>query len=263
MACGVDTQRTTLFIQSQVHQHSQLSRLLGAITPVGTLRRMVQFKEKAERQGQDASLGLLDYPVLMAADILLYDADVVPVGADQKQHLELTADIADRFNRLYGPTLKMPVPLVVPETAKIMSLTDGTKKMSKSDPNDASRINLLDPPDVVRLKIKRAKSDATRGLEYDNSVRPEAHNLLTIYQVLAGKTRQDALKECSQMGFGQFKPLLAETIINALMPIQAKYSELMKDKPGLMSVLKDGKERALAVAEKTLFRAQEAMGFVS
>src|SRR5262249_48577886 len=159
LACGLDPQSTTLFIQSHVAAHSQLSRLLGAVSTVNMLQRMVQFKEKSVRGGQEARLGLLDYPVLMAADILLYDADVVPVGADQPQPLELTADLAGRFNRLYSegdkPVLKMPAPLVVPETAKIMSITDGSKKMSKSDPNAGSRINLLDSPDTIRAKIKR------------------------------------------------------------------------------------------------------------
>ncbi len=256
-----------MFVQSHVAAHSQLQRLLSAVVPVGTLKRMVQFKEKSVRQGQDVCLGLLDYPVLMAADILLYNADVVPVGADQRQHLELTAEIAARFNRQYAPdahnpVLKMPTPLVMAETAKVMSLTDGTRKMSKSDPNDGSRINLLDEPDAVRLKLKRAKTDAVRGLEFDNQARPVAHNLLTLYQVLSGKTREAALAECIGMGYGQFKPLLAETIINALDPIRARYRELMSDKAMLMALLKQGAARAAEVAGETLAKAASAMGFL-
>lgn len=228
------------------------------------LNRMIQFKEKSGRQGLDVCLGLLDYPVLMAADILLYDADVVPVGADQQQHLQLTADLADRFNRSYGANLlKMPKPLVVAETAKIMSITDGTRKMSKSDPNPGSRINLLDGPDAVRAKIKRAKTDAVRGLEFDNPERPEAHNLLTLFQVLSGKSREEALQECGGMGYGQFKPLLADTIIAALEPIQRRYQALMSDRAKLLSILDSGRRRASAVAEATLQRAALAMGFIA
>ncbi|MDZ4837498.1 MAG: tryptophan--tRNA ligase, partial [Candidatus Melainabacteria bacterium] len=162
MACGVDPNKTTLFVQSSVPAHAQLARLLGSITTVGMLRRMIQFKEKSkDGEGESASLTLLDYPVLMAADILLYDADVVPVGDDQRQHLQLTRDLAERFNQTYNTNvLRVPEPLVVAEVARIMSLTDGTRKMSKSDSNDGSRINLLDRPELIVRKIKRAKTDS-------------------------------------------------------------------------------------------------------
>lgn len=267
LACGLDPQKSTLFVQSHVAAHSQLARLLGSITSVGQLKRMIQFREKA-KEGEDASLTLLDYPVLMAADILLYDADLVPVGLDQKQHLELTRDIATRFNRLFGKgkdVLVLPAPYLVTETAKVMSLTDGTKKMSKSDTNDASRINLMDPPEVIRKKIKSAKTDSQRGLEFDNPERPEVHNLLTIYASLSGgsgKTREEVVAECADMGYGTFKPLLAETIVNYLAPIQARYKELMDEPERVLQVIRDGRERARAVADKTLSRASTAMGFV-
>ena len=265
LACGLDPQKSTLFVQSHVAAHSQLARLLGSITSVGQLKRMIQFREKA-REGEDASLTLLDYPVLMAADILLYDADLVPVGLDQKQHLELTRDIASRFNRLFGKgkdVLVLPAPYLVTETAKVMSLTDGTKKMSKSDTNDASRINLMDPPEVIRKKIKSAKTDSIRGLEFDNPARPEVHNLLTIYAVLSGKTRQEVIGECADMGYGTFKPLLAETIVNYLAPIQARYKELTAEPERVLQVIRDGRERARVVADRTLSRAAQAMGFVA
>lgn len=266
LACGLDPAKSTLFVQSHVAAHSQLARLLGSITSVGMLRRMIQFREKAVRGGEDANLSLLDYPVLMAADILLYDADLVPVGLDQKQHLELTRDIATRFNRIYGAEgkepLVLPAPYLVTETAKVMSLTDGTKKMSKSDPLDASRINLMDGPEVIRKKLKTAKTDSIRGLEFDNPARPEVHNLLTIYSVLSGKTRDEVAKECADMGFGTFKPLLAETIIAYLAPIQARYEELMNEPEQVRKIIREGRERARVVAEETLSRASTAMGFV-
>lgn len=267
LACGLDPSKSTLFVQSHIAAHSQLARLLGSITSVGMLKRMIQFREKAVRGGEDASLSLLDYPVLMAADILLYDADLVPVGLDQKQHLELTRDIATRFNRIYGSKdteiLTVPAPYLVTETAKVMSLTDGTKKMSKSEPLDASRINLMDGPEVIRKKIKSAKTDSVRGLEFDNPARPEAHNLLTLYSVLAGKTREQAASECADMGYGTFKPLLAETIVNYLAPIQARYHELINEPERVLTVIRDGRQRARVVADETLSRASTAMGFVA
>lgn len=224
---------------------------------------MIQFKEKSVRSGEDANLALLDYPVLMAADILLYDADLVPVGDDQRQHLQLTKELAEQFNRAFGQdVLKLPAPLVTQECARIMSLTDGTRKMSKSQANDGSRINLLDKPEVIRAKVKRAKTDAVRGLEFDNDKRPEAHNLLTLYQVVQGKTREAVLAECSAMGYGQFKPLLAEALVAYLEPIQKRYEELMSDRSSLLAILKKGRERAAVVAGRTLARASAAMGFV-
>ncbi len=264
LASGVAPEKTTLFIQSSVAAHSQLARLLGSITTLGMLRRMIQFKEKSkDGEGDGSNLTLFDYPVLMAADILLYDADVVPVGDDQRQHLQLTRDLAQRFNQAYGAgtdILRMPAPLVVTEVARVMSLTDGTKKMSKSDSNDASRINMLDPPDKIVRKIKRAKTDAKVGLEFDNDERPEAHNLLTLYRVASGKTREDVAAECADMGYGKFKGLLADAIVALLAPIQQRYSELIADRSYLSKVLKDGAERASREASLTLAKVEQAMG---
>ena len=229
---------------------------------------MIQFKEKALKQGDNVSVGLLDYPVLMAADILLYDADLVPVGEDQKQHLELARDIAQqRINARFGsedaPILKVPKPMILKEGARVMSLTDGRSKMSKSDPNEGSRITLLDPPELITKKIKKAKTDPERGLEFGNPERPETDNLLGLYAILSGKGREAAAQECADMGWGQFKPLLAEAAVAALEPIQQRYRELMDDRSQLESVLRDGRERASAVAAANVQRVRQSMGFLS
>ncbi len=266
LACGIDLEYSTIFVQSHVSAHSELTWLLNCITPLNWLERMIQFKEKAVKQGENVGVGLLDYPVLMAADILLYDADKVPVGEDQKQHLELTRDIAARVNDKFGkkkePVLKVPEPLIRPEGARVMSLTDGTKKMSKSDPSELSRINLLDPPDAIKKKIKKCKTDPIKGLTFDDPERPECHNLLTLYQLLAGKTKAEVAAECQDMGWGQFKPLLTETTIEALQPIQSKYQELMDNKDYLNSVLREGAAKAALVANRTLTRVKNALGYL-
>jgi tryptophanyl-tRNA synthetase len=272
LACGIDPSRSTVFVQSHVPAHSQLCWLLNCVTPLNWLERMIQFKEKAVKQGDQVSTGLLDYPVLMAADILLYDADLVPVGEDQKQHLELARDIAQqRINARFAPRdaegeplplLKVPQPLILKEGARVMSLTDGTSKMSKSDPNEGSRITLLDPPELIIKKIKRAKTDPTMGLEFGNPERPEADNLLGLYAILSGQGREAAARECAEMGWGRFKPLLAETTVEALRPVQERYRELRSDPTTLLTVLAEGRERADAVARATLSRVSDALGFL-
>ena len=267
LACGLDPEKSTVFVQSQVAAHSELCWLLNCITPLNWLERMIQFKEKALKQGDNVSVGLLDYPVLMAADILLYDADLVPVGEDQKQHLELARDIAQqRINARFGseetPILKVPKPMILKEGARVMSLTDGRSKMSKSDPNEGSRITLLDPPELITKKIKKAKTDPERGLEFGNPDRPETDNLLGLYAILSGKGRDAAAQECADMGWGQFKPLLAEAAVAALEPIQQRYQELMDDRSQLESVLHDGRERASAVAAANVQRVRQSMGFL-
>jgi tryptophanyl-tRNA synthetase len=265
LACGIDLSDSTIFVQSHISAHSELAWLLNCITPLNWLTDMIQFKEKAVKQGENVGVGLLDYPVLMAADILLYDADKVPVGEDQKQHLELTRDLVDTFNHKFAkpnqPVLKKPDPLIRAEGARVMSLTDGTKKMSKSDPSELSRINLLDPPDVIQNKIKRCKTDPVRGLVFDDPDRPECHNLLTLYMLLSGQTKAAVAAECQDMGWGQFKPLLTETAIAHLQPIQAKYQEIMADPGYLDSVLRDGREKAGAIANATLLRVKDALGY--
>jgi tryptophanyl-tRNA synthetase len=265
IACGINPEQSTIFVQSQLPEHSELAWLFNCITPLNWLERMIQFKEKAEKQGENVSVGLMDYPVLQAADILLYEPDVVPVGEDQKQHLELTRDIAARLNFQFGtqdkPVLKVPKPLIRTAGARVMSLTDGTKKMSKSDPSDQSRIDLTDAPAVITKKIKRAKTDTERGLEFDNPERPECNNLLGLYQLLSNQSKEAVAAECQEMGWGQFKPLLAETAVAALQPIQEKYDELMGDRTYLLQVLAEGKGKAQAVAAPTLSKVKTAMGF--
>ncbi|MGB0562216.1 MAG: tryptophan--tRNA ligase [Spirulinaceae cyanobacterium] len=265
LACGIDLAHSTIFIQSHISAHSELAWLLNCVTPLNWLERMIQFKEKARKQGENVSVGLLDYPVLMAADILLYDTDLVPVGEDQKQHIELTRDIVIRINDQYGkkksPVLKSPAPLIREDGARVMSLTDGTKKMSKSDPSEQSRINLLDSPAEIAKKIKRCKTDAFKGLEFDNPDRPECHNLLSLYMLLSNQSREAVANECAEMGWGQFKPLLTDTVIAALEPIQTKYHEIMDDRATLEQILRNGREKAEASATVVLDRVKTALGF--
>ena len=265
LACGLDLNDSTIFVQSHIPAHSELTWLFNCITPINWLTDMIQFKEKAVRQGENVNTGLMDYPVLMAADILLYDPDKVPVGEDQKQHLELTRDIVNRINHQFGspekPILKLPDPLIRKEGARVMSLADGTKKMSKSDPSDLSRINLLDSPDEITKKIKRCKTDPIKGLEFDNPERPECNNLLSLYMLLAQKTKEEVAAECQDMGWGQFKPLLTEATVAALEPIQQKYQAVMDDQGYLESVLREGREKAEAIANATLLRVKAAMGY--
>lgn len=265
IACGIDPAKATIFVQSHISAHSELAWLFNCFTPLNWLERMIQFKEKAVKQGENVTVGLFDYPVLQAADILLYEPDLVPVGEDQKQHVELTRDIANRLNFQFGsedaPVLKVPEPLIQKAGARVMSLTDGTKKMSKSDPSELSRIDLVDPPEVIQRKVKRCKSDPVRGLTFDDPERPECHNLLTLYMVLSGQTKEAVAQECADMGWGQFKPLLADTMVAALHPIQAKFQELMDDRTYLESVLKEGREKAEAIALTTLYKTKAALGY--
>jgi tryptophanyl-tRNA synthetase len=266
IACGIDPEASTIFVQSQISAHAELTWLLNCTTPLNWLERMIQFKEKAVKQGDNVSVGLLDYPVLMAADILLYQADLVPVGEDQKQHLELTRDIAIRFNDRYSsenPTFTVPNPLIRKDGARVMSLLDGTRKMSKSDPSDGSRINLLDDADTISKKIKKCKTDLNRELEFGNPDRPEAHNLMGLYMVLSGQTKEAVTNQCANLrGWGDFKNLLTESLITNLQPIQAKYQEVVKETRYLDEVLLTGKEKAAAIAHQTLREAKAALGFL-
>jgi tryptophanyl-tRNA synthetase len=265
LACGIKLEHATIFVQSHIPAHAELAWMFNCITPLNWLERMIQFKEKAVKQGEDVSVGLLDYPVLQAADILLYEPDQVPVGEDQKQHLELTRDIAQRFNHRFGteqqPILKIPKPLIRKEGARVMSLADGTRKMSKSDPSELSRISLLDSNDTIATKIKKCKTDPTRGLEFGNPDRPECNNLLTLHMLLSGQTQEAVAAECADMGWGQFKPLLTETTIAALSPIRERYHEILAEPGYLDTVLRDGKEKAETIANATLAKVKQALGF--
>ena len=254
-------------MQSHVTAHAELQWLLNCATPMGWLEKMIQYKEKAQKQDAErVSVGLFDYPVLMAADILLYQTQLVPVGEDQRQHLELTRDIARRFNDQYcknkqRKTFVEPDALIVKSNARVMSLQDGTAKMSKSAENDMSRINLLDPPDEIARKIKRCKTDSVRGLSYDPA-RPEATNLLGIYEAMTGKTSEEVAAEIATLGgWGDFKPLLTEATIAHLEPLQKRYYEIVGETEYLTSVLREGQEAADEVASKTLASAKRSMGF--
>lgn len=263
IACGIDPQISTIFVQSHVSAHAELTWLLNCITPLNWLERMIQFKEKAIKQGENVGVGLLDYPVLMAADILLYQADLVPVGEDQKQHLELTRDIAGRFNDQFASVLKVPEPLIRKEGARVMSLTDGTKKMSKSDPTEMSRIHLVDNADEITKKIKKCKTDAIRELAFDQSDRPEANNLLGLYAIFANKTKAEVEAEAATWrGWGDFKTVLTEAAIAHLEPIQTKYREVVQESGYLDQVLRDGREKASETAFQTLNAVKEAMGYL-
>ncbi|KAJ0566252.1 putative tryptophan--tRNA ligase [Helianthus annuus] len=275
LACGVDTSKASVFVQSHVRAHVELMWLLGSATPIGWLNRMIQFKEKSRKAGdENVGVALLTYPVLMASDILLYQSDLVPVGEDQKQHLELTRELAERVNHLYGGRkwkklggrggliFKVPEPLIPPAGARVMSLTDGLSKMSKSATSDLSRINLLDSKDAIANKIKRCKTDSFPGLEFDNPDRPECNNLLSIYQIITNKTKEEVAQECQSMNWGTFKPVLTDALIDHLQPIQARYEEIMSDTGYLDQVLAEGASKAADIADVTVSNVYQAMGFL-
>lgn len=274
IACGIDPTKAKIFVQSHVSAHAEMAWLLSCITPVGWLKKMIQYKEKSRKAGnEEVGTGLLTYPVLMAADILLYQSDLVPVGEDQKQHLELARDLAERANYLFGGKkakkmgckytrlFKVPDPFIPPAGARVMSLQDGTSKMSKSAESDLSRINLLDSPEVIRNKIKKAKTDAFDGLEIDNPERPEARNLLSIYQCVTGMSQEAVLQDVGGMRWGDFKPVLTDALIEHLRPIQSRYGEVIGDQAYLDAVLADGAESAALEADATLENVRRAMGF--
>ncbi|KAJ4758630.1 Tryptophan--tRNA ligase [Rhynchospora pubera] len=275
LACGVDTSKASVFVQSHVRAHVELMWLLSSATPLGWLNRMIQFKEKSRKAGdENVGVALLTYPVLMASDILLYQSDLVPVGEDQKQHLELTRELAERVNHIYGgrkwkklggrggSLFKVPEALIPPAGARVMSLTDGLSKMSKSAPSDQSRINLLDPKDVIANKIKRCKTDSFPGLEFDNPERPECNNLLSVYQLVTGKTKEEVALECQNMNWGSFKQILTDALIDHLQPIQVRYQEITSDPGYLDGVLSEGARKASEIADTTLNNVYQAMGFL-
>jgi tryptophanyl-tRNA synthetase len=250
IACGIDPDKSAIFPQSAIAGHAELSWILNCHTPLGWLNRMTQFKEKAGKHRDNASLGLYGYPVLMAADILLYRATHVPVGEDQKQHLELARDIAGAMNRFYGEELfPLPEPVILKQAARIMSLRDGTKKMSKSDPSEQSRIHLSDSNDEIAAKIRKAKSDMIEGISYDVEARPEASNLLTIYATVQGITIEEAQASVQSLNFSAFKERLAEALIAHLTPIREKYNVLMNNPAYLDGILHDGISKAHIIAD--------------
>ena len=260
LAVGIDPNVSTIFVQSDVSEHPQLTWLLNCITRMSELERMTQFKDKARKQQENVGVGLFDYPVLMAADILLYQTDLVPVGEDQKQHLELTRDIAIRFNRDYGETLRVPDAFIPKVGARIMSLADPTKKMSKSDEeSEAGCVMLLDDADAVRRKFKRAVTDSGTEIRFD-STRPAINNLLTIYQLLTQKSPEEIEGHFAGKGYAQLKAELAEVTIEFLQPFQERVRGIDDDK--LDEILKAGAVRAQSIAGPTLAQAKRNMGLI-
>lgn len=268
VACGIDPDRSILFNQAQVPQHAELQWLLNGTARMGWLNRMTQWKDKAGKNREGASVALFTYPVLQAADVLVHQATHVPVGDDQKQHLELARDIAQKFNNDFctedAPLFTLPEPITPPDAARIMSLRDGSKKMSKSDPSDMSRINLSDDPDEVMKKVKKAKTDPEPlpserdGLEG----RAEALNLVTIYAALTDRSVDDVLAEHGGQGFGAFKPALGEVLIETLRPISARFNQLLEDREALDAILARGAARARDRAAPTLAATYQALGLV-
>jgi tryptophanyl-tRNA synthetase len=268
VACGIDPAKSILFNQAQVPQHAELQWLLTGTARMGWLNRMTQWKDKAGKNREGSSVALFAYPVLQAADVLLYQATHVPVGEDQKQHLELARDIAQKFNFDFcpedAPVFTLPDPIVPPEAARIMSLRDGSAKMSKSDPSDMSRINLTDDADTIMQKVRKAKTDPeplpseAEGLEG----RPEAANLVGIYAAMAGQSTAQVLSDFGGTGFGTFKPALGELLTQSLAPINARFLDLRADRAALDAILRDGAERAKALAVPTLEAAYAALGLV-
>ena len=259
LAAGVDPERSTIFVQSDVPEHAELTWILSCIARMGELERMTQFKDKGKGNAERAGVGLFTYPVLMASDILLYQTDLVPVGQDQKQHLELSRDLAERFNRDYGETFKIPEPYIPPVGASIKSLQDPEKKMSKSDDNHNGSIFLLDDADTVTKKIKRAVTDSGTEITFDET-RPAITNLLTIYKILTGKSSEECVEHFSGKGYGHFKTELAETVVEFLRPFQDRVKQF--DDDTLLSILKPGAEKARSIASETLKTAYTRMGII-
>lgn len=261
LALGIDPQKNTLFIQSHVPQHAGLSWLLSCNTQFGEMSRMTQFKDKSAKHANNVNVGLFSYPVLMAADILLYKPDLVPVGADQKQHLEIARDIAIRFNNLYGDVFTVPDAYIPKTGARVMSLQDPTKKMSKSDDNLNSWVAILDNKDDIIRKFKRAVTDSEAVVRFSEE-KPGISNLITIYSAVTGKTVAEVEKEFEGKGYGDFKLAVGESVADTLAPIKTAYDEIIKDKKALEELYREGAQKAEYVARKTYFKAMKKVGFV-
>ena len=262
IACGLDPEKNVLFLQSHVHEHAELGWILNCYTMFGELSRMTQFKDKSAKNADNINAGLFTYPVLMAADILLYQADYVPVGEDQKQHCELTRDIANRFNNLYGETFKVPEPYIPRVGARIMSLGNPTSKMSKSDP--AGCVFLMDSPEEIARKFKRAitDSDTERCVRYDPENKPGVANLMNIYASVTGKSFDEIESEFAGKGYGVFKPAVGDAVIETLRPIREEAERILADKAYLKQVYTDGAMKASSVARKTLRKVYKRVGLV-
>ncbi|MCI9431730.1 MAG: tryptophan--tRNA ligase [Oscillospiraceae bacterium] len=265
IACGLDPEKNTLFIQSHVPAHAQLGWVLDCYTMFGELSRMTQFKDKAAKNADNINGGLFTYPSLMAADILLYQPDYVPVGEDQKQHVELTRNIVQRFNGIYGDVFKMPEPYIPKVGARIMSLTNPAAKMSKSENDDTGRVTLMDDPAVIMKQFKRAvtDSDTERCVRYDPERKPGVANLMTIYSAITGRTYAEIEAEFDGLGYGRFKPAVGEAVVEMARPIQEEARRILADKAYLEGVYRAGAEKASRTAEKTLRKVYKKIGFVA
>ncbi|MBN2797456.1 MAG: tryptophan--tRNA ligase [Clostridia bacterium] len=261
LACGLDPDKNTLFIQSHVPAHAEAAWVMSCMTYFGELSRMTQFKDKSAKQSENINAGLFTYPVLMAVDILLYQTHLVPVGSDQKQHIELTRDVAERFNNRYSETFVIPEPYIAKVGAKIMSLQEPEKKMSKSDENENANIYLLDPPEVIRKKFKRAVTDSI-GIVQIADDQPGIRNLISIYSVCKNMTEEEVAKAFEGKGYGDFKSAVAEAVIEVLSPVQEKFHALMSDKEYLEKVYQEGALKAENVARKTLRKIYKKVGFI-
>ncbi|MBE6580413.1 MAG: tryptophan--tRNA ligase [Ruminococcaceae bacterium] len=261
MACGLDPEKNTLYVQSHVPAHAELGWILNCYTMFGELSRMTQFKDKSTKHADNVNAGLFTYPVLMAADILLYQTDVVPVGIDQKQHVELARNIAERFNQLFPDTFTVPEPMIPQNGKKIMSLADPTKKMSKSDENQNAIVYILDDRDTIIRKFRRAVTDSDTVVRFAEG-KDGINNLMTIYSCFTDKTMEEIEREFTGKGYGDFKLAVGEVCADALAPVQARYKELLADKAGLEAQMKKGAEEAAYYARKTLAKVQKKLGFV-
>jgi len=258
-AAGIDPERSIVFIQSHISAHSELAWILNCFIPMGWMQRMTQFKEKSQKQREQVSVGLFDYPALMAADILLYKTDAVPVGEDQKQHVELARDTAQRFNSIFGETFTLPEPMIPDVGSRIMGLDDPTKKMSKSEAGSNHAINLLDPPDTIRNKIMRATTDSLREIRFDEK-RPGISNLLVIYHLFTGHSNAEIESQFEGKGYGDFKKALAEVVVESLRPLQERYSELTAEPRRIDTILAEGAAKARPTAEKVLAEVKKKIG---
>lgn len=263
LACGLDPKKSILFMQSHVSAHAELAWILNCYTYMGELNRMTQFKDKSQRHSDNINAGLYTYPVLMAADILLYQADLVPIGQDQKQHLEITRDIAERFNNLYSSTFTIPDAYIPKIGAKIMSLQEPDKKMSKSDDNENAYVFILDDEDAIMRKFKRAVTDSEREIRYDEVNKPGVSNLISIYSSVTNKSFGDIEKEFEGRSYGDLKETVGQSVADILKPIQQLYNEYSSDKDYLNSILKEGSEKASYMARKTLSKVYKKVGLVA
>jgi tryptophanyl-tRNA synthetase len=259
LACGIDLEHCAVFVQSHIPAHSELTWLLNCVTPMGWLERMTQFKDKSAKQ-ETVGTGLFDYPVLMAADIILYDSHYVPVGEDQKQHVEITRDIVQRFNHLYGETFVEPQVLIPKAGARVMGLDEPTNKMSKSSDKVGHSLRLLDPPNVLKKSIMRATTDSLNNIAFDRENQPGVTNLLGIYQAITGESDEAIIREFEGKGYGNLKKRVAEVVIGTLEPIQQRYNELAADPATIDQILRENADRVRPIAENRLAVAQRNMG---